>query len=397
MSSDAHNSVEDIEFYYNKPLSEITLEEIDAHHHFLMGQEAFKKAFGAANKGDHYFDDEFYELAQQLEPEKPFRLQTLTEFAQLQTNGWLIKSILPRAQLVVMYGAPGSGKTFAILDMAMAIARDNGVWHDHKVKPGKVVYICAEAPQGLKNRIIAYAGRHNIGLADIANFQVIPETPNFLLQDNIKTLCANIGKADMVVVDTMACIMAGGDENSGKDTGLVIARCKEIHAQTGATVVLIHHSGKDADKGSRGWSGLLGAVDTELKVEKIGIDHKITVTKQKEGESGLELGFTLTPVVLGLDEDGDDITSCTFEPSSVIANRKPKEESLGGVQKIIMEKFDTFPEKPVLVDDLLALTVANIPHDVTKRDQRRTRFFQSLDKLQTKGILSVAHNLVYKA
>jgi len=71
--------------------------------------------------------------------------------------------------------------------------------------------------------------------------------------------------------------MSGGDENSGKDMGRVIAHCKAFHKATGALVLLIHHSGKDDTKGARGWSGTRGAF-LELVLENVlGDDARFTL------------------------------------------------------------------------------------------------------------------------
>ena len=329
-------------------------------------------------------------------PNQMFLPHECKDFAVLQSSGWLIKGIIPRAELVVVYGPPGCGKSFAALDMGMAIARDLKTWGDYKVKAGKVVYVCAEAPAGFKNRILAYAQHNSIIPEEITNFFVIDEPPNLLNISEAGLLSSQIGKSDLIIIDTLSSVITGGDENAAKDMTILIANCKSISKSTGATVVLIHHCGKDTERGSRGWSGLLGAVDAEIKVEKTENDHFWSVTKQKEGEIGKKQAFNLFPVVLGTDEDGDDITSCFYEHSEIQPRQENKKSSLGGVQKIIMDCFDKMPEKPVMLDDLAAMTVSNMVFDSSKKDERRKRFFNSLETLQTKGILSVYQNFVYK-
>jgi hypothetical protein len=48
--------------------------------------------------------------------------------------------------------------------------------------------------------------------------------------------------------------------------GLALSHCKHIYEVTGAIVLLVHHSGKDAAKGARGWSGIRAAADTEIEI-----------------------------------------------------------------------------------------------------------------------------------
>lgn len=326
----------------------------------------------------------------------PFIPQSCELFATLQTNGWLIKNIIPKAQLVVVYGAPGCGKSFAVLDMAMSVARDLGQWGDYRVKPGKVVYICAEAPNGFKNRIIAYSERHQVTLKDLENFTIIPNAPNLLTSNDVTAIYMHIGKADMIVVDTLARVMIGGDENAGKDVSLLIANCQRLHIETGATVVLIHHTGKDADKGSRGWSGLLGAVDTEIRVEAIGNNHKITVTKQKEGESGQQIGFNLIPITLGIDEDGDDITSCTFDHSLIVFDKNEKKEKLGSIEILIIECFDEYHLYEVDLDELRKKVILRLDRGNSNRDLRPQRFKNSIERLQEKNVFHINNQKIYR-
>jgi len=41
--------------------------------------------------------------------------------------------------------------------------------------------------------------------------------------------------------------------------------------------------------------------------------RSVTITKMKDGEDNAAQGFQLRTVVMGTDEDGDDITSCVVE------------------------------------------------------------------------------------
>ena len=59
-------------------------------------------------------------------------------------GGWLIKGVLPVADVIVLFGASGSGKSFVALDMAASIAR--GVpWRERRTAKGRVLVIAAEA------------------------------------------------------------------------------------------------------------------------------------------------------------------------------------------------------------------------------------------------------------
>ena len=220
---------------------------------------------------------------------------------------YIVKPVLPRAGFAIVYGPPASGKSFVILDLTMAIAR--GVpWRGHRVQQGRVVYIAAEGAGGFRNRVEAYMLANE--LDDVPDFLTITDAPNLMERKDIKDLIASIGKADVIVVDTLAQTTPGANENAGEDMGRMLAHCAALHRASGAIVLLVHHSGKDSGKGARGWSGLRGAADAEFEVVREGNARALRVTKMKDGDDTGTFGFQLQNVLLGQDADGDDITSC---------------------------------------------------------------------------------------
>jgi hypothetical protein len=112
----------------------------------------------------------------------------------------------------------------------------------------------------------------------------------------------------------------------------------------GCAVVAVHHIGKDASRGARGHSLLLCAVDTEVMVEKFDQVSVATVTKQRDGPSGVEIAFRLDVVELGQDQDGDPVTSCVVETADYVPGPKAKElkgqgkAALDVLNQIVAEK-----------------------------------------------------------
>ena len=264
-----------------------------------------------------------------------FELIDAHVFAVLEPSQWMIKNVLPKAELIMLYGESGSGKSFMVLDMAMAVARGQ-VWRGNKVKQGRVVYIAAEAAKSFRKRVLAY-GRHNdLDLAEVAEFKVIASAPNLLKELDAAALVASIGKADLVIVDTFAQSTPGGNENSGEDMGMALANCKTISKRTGATVLVVHHSGKDASKGARGWSGLRAAADAEFELLRSGDARALRTTKQKEADDDSVWGFKLETVNLGFDEDDDLITSCVVvEAENAVPGPQRVGKPLGVLAQII--------------------------------------------------------------
>ena len=121
----------------------------------------------------------------------------------------------------------------------------------------------------------------------------------------------------LVVVDTLARVLAGGDENTGQDMGAVIDRLDRIRRETGAAILLVHHEGKDSSKGARGHSSLLAAVDCALEIK----DGVLKVEKQRDGQTGARFGFKIRQVPLGTSAKGKAVTSAVAVSTDYGATR----------------------------------------------------------------------------
>ena len=332
-------------------------------------------------------------------PQNPkFPLIPAVAFLNQPNPGWYIQGIVPAGELMVIYGHPGSGKSFGALAMAIALAR--GIpWLGNRIKQARrVVYICAESSSGFSKRLKAYSQHHNYDFSNLPNLEIIAESPNFLPQGfpDAEIIAANIEKCDVIFVDTLACVMAGGDENKGQDMGQAIGACKLLHKKTGAMVVLVHHAGKQESSGARGWSGLKAAVDAELYVEKLENKiHKITVTKQKDGEGGISFGFELKQHTIARDEDDEAITSCVFLPCDLPAEEIEGKE-YGPIQALLLAAYAEYLIFPVSYGDLANKVVNRMPRLGAGRDTRAQRVRQSFESLQRDKVFDVIDNLVYK-
>lgn len=331
--------------------------------------------------------------ARDLSPVKVPRFTPVTPamFLQRKPASWIIKGVLPRAGLAVVYGASGSGKTFFVLDLVGSVVR-GAPWRGQPTQKGRGVYVVAEGASGFRNRLDAYCAHHCIDPAAF-DIGVVADAPNLLdkgdMRDLIKALLA-FGKIDFVVIDTYARAMAGGNENDAKDVGQAVAHCDVIHRKTGALVVLVHHSGKDASKGARGSGALRAAADLELEVIQTREYRAATVTKQKDGEDGKEFQFKLAETVIGEDEDGDAITSCVVEHRDGPTRRRPS-KPLTPRQELVLRTLDecmALDDGLVHYSQLKHLVVGQIEHDPEKKvDNRGRDVGRDIDHLITIGLL----------
>ena len=138
-------------------------------------------------------------------------------------------------------------------------------------------------------------------------------------------------------IDTLNRSAPGVDENSSKDMGALIEGAKTLQRLISGLVVLIAHSGKDSAKGLRGHSSLFAALDAAVLVERNGEARSWKIDKAKDGRDGETHYFRLNVVEVGIDEDGDVMTSCVVVPDSVVPTKG--EKPLTANQKMALESF----------------------------------------------------------
>jgi hypothetical protein len=334
-----------------------------------------------------------------MEPAEPtpftprFNILPWAEFAVAKPFTWLIKQVMPKAALIVIYGPPGGGKSFWVLDAVNSIARGSQ-WRGKKVNQGGVLYICAEGAGGFRNRLTAYARHHNVD--STMPVYVLGDAPNLINKSDTPALLKaveGLGPLSVIVVDTFAQVTPGSNENSSEGAGLALKNCRMLHEKTGATVILVAHSGKDATKGVRGWSGIKGACDCEIEITRVeDSDIRIAaITKQKDGEDQEQkYPFKLVTIPVGQDEDGDPVTSCYVEHTDEIPDGREKKPKIGENEKVLLDAVETYftennewPDVDALLNNALEL----MPESKTKPAGRKYNLGRALKALCEREIL----------
>ena len=113
-----------------------------------------------------------------------------------------------------------------------------------------------------------------------------------------------------VVIDTFAKGIAagGGDEDKARDQNKCLTNLRRLHERAELHVAIVGHTGKDETKGSRGSNAHPADVDLQVQIsgDEIKLARVIKGNDQPEGEL---TAFKLELAELGLDEDGDPITT----------------------------------------------------------------------------------------
>jgi hypothetical protein len=254
--------------------------------------------------------------AESATPSKPKRLYFVnySDVKPVLNRRYIVKSLLMAGGMSVLYGDSWVGKTFVAVDLCFFIGAGLD-WRGLKVRKGLVLYVACEGGELINNRIVALRERYPGVEAALA---LVPCSVDLLhpngdvqaLIDLVKQAeDANGDKAVLIVVDTTSRALAGGNENSPDDMGAFVRNVDKIRAATGAHTMLLHHVGKDATKGARGHSLLRAATDTEIEVA----DRQITVTKQRDGKALPTFRFELVTTILGVDDEGEFVDTCTVD------------------------------------------------------------------------------------
>lgn len=289
-----------------------------------------------------------------------FTFLSIAELHQLPPTSWLIDREIPANALTLLYGPSGGGKSFLALDYALRAALADP---DHDV-----VYCAGEGATGYGKRIAAWLQFHQQEAP--ANFHVVTETPQFMDPAAVAGFIAGMAplRPALVVVDTLARAMIGGDENSAKDMGLFVAACDQVRRATGAAIVLVHHTGKDGAN-YRGSSALFAACDAVIELQND--DGQITVScgKSKDDRPFEPRRLRLVEQTIVGDDDGAPVSSCVIAAS---AHTAPREDGLSARQRKILEAMHlaVFSQAGTKASELMEML--NIP---------RKSLYRSLDAL----------------
>jgi hypothetical protein len=206
---------------------------------------------------------------------------------------YLVDEVLVQDSLAVLYAAAGAGKSFVALDLALSIATGTP-WQGRAVQRGPVVYIAAEGGAGLRQRIRAWMTAHQIDRIDDCWF--VLGAVNLLDEHEVTAFLAELAEVQviptMLVVDTLARCLVGGDENSAKDMGIAVAALDRLREALGCADLVLHHTARHHD-GERGSTALRGAADTMLELKKHGDVVTIASDKQKDAADFHEIKLRL--------------------------------------------------------------------------------------------------------
>lgn len=175
---------------------------------------------------------------------------------------WLIDGIIPVGSVNLITSESGTGKTWLAYAIAGAIARGES-FADHKVQQRPVLYLDGENPLCVAKERLFHLG--------------IPVTPNFWVWGGwigdpppgpSSTLLGEFARQHkpLLIWDSLVQFH-DGDEQSASETRKFMDHFRHL-ANLGATVLILHHTGKTStSQDYRGSSDIKAAVDMAYHLE----------------------------------------------------------------------------------------------------------------------------------
>jgi hypothetical protein len=313
------------------------------------------------------------------EPERTKRRFTLTPFSAviLDTSPlYLVKGLIPRKGLTVVWGPPKCGKSFWTFDMLMCVACGTP-YRGRRVQQGSIVYLALEGGHGFKARIEAHRREpreHNV--TDPPFYLITDRTD--LIHDHtalIDEIKAQAATPAAVCIDTLNRSLVGS-ESKDEDMAAYIRAADAIREAFDCAVIIIHHCGVDASR-PRGHTSLTGASDAQIAVERDATNKIITTVEwMKDGKEGDIIVSRLEPVILDNDTDGEPITSCVVRPvegeaATLIEKKKKKEnKSVKSFGAAFTEALDAMGKTIAVRGDGPSVRAANVADVKTYFDKR---------------------------
>jgi hypothetical protein len=341
---------------------------------------------------------------------RPFTLKRFNAVHLGTTAVYLIKGILPRGGLTVVWGPAKCGKSFWAFDAAMHIARGIS-YRGRRVQTGAVVYLALEGGEGFRRRIEAYRRSHDV---ENVPFYLITDRLDLIVQHQklIDEIRAQLGTETLVlvVIDTLNRSLSGS-ESSDEDMSAYVQAADAVREALKCAVLIVHHCGVDGTR-PRGHTSLTGAADAQLAVMLDGSGNvAVTVEWMKDGPEGDVILSSLEQVELGLDDDGELITSCVVVPMEGKPVKQTATRRLSDRQRLALAALDeclatsgmAAPASLLLPASTIVVPLSNwreelYTRSIVDRDAKNPReaFRQIRTSLQGRNLISIRSDLVWR-
>jgi hypothetical protein len=339
----------------------------------------------------------------------------LTAFEDLMVNKdtqYLVRGFFPCKGVAVVWGPPKCGKSFWVFDLTMHVALGRN-YRGLRVKKGCIVYCALEGAQGFIKRIEAFRQNKLNGDVDppfylmATGLALISEHKN-LIADTQAQLNGEIPAA--ICIDTLNRSIEGSESND-EDMTAYLRAADALREAFQCLVIIVHHCGHDGHR-PRGHSSLIGGLDVQVAVKRDNNDNVVAMLElAKDGEVGLTFTSRLEQVQIGIDADGEIISSCVVEAVGDFSHSTQKNSksrrlppaaqiALKALHKTIHEVGEPAPASNTIPPNATVVTIeqwqaralmAGISSSETEKVKRRT-FDRAQERLIADGLVGAWTN-----
>lgn len=210
-------------------------------------------------------------LKKAREPKRFYKRLDLSKDAP--PTDWLVEDFAVRHEATVLAGDGGVGKSFITMQLALAVASGQATFLDLAIKRhGRVLYVDEENSADLILQRLNALSRDMFGEGTLPpqvreNLEYLWYAGVDLLNEPEKLREEALDlQPELVIIDSLSRVALGAEENSNPDmTKLMRAGVVPIARDTGAAVILVHHTDKDG-RGPRGASAIRNSADQVISV-----------------------------------------------------------------------------------------------------------------------------------
>jgi hypothetical protein len=358
---------------------------------------------------------------------KPPKQPTILSFRRHRDENnqpprYLVKNLLPETGVGLLSGQSGTYKSFVAIKLAGAIATGQS-FAGHAIKrPGAVLIFASEGAGELPIRLdalseaehggqvlpIFYCGA-GVRLLDKNSVASVIATAKAVAEDAQRDYSLPL---TIIIFDTViaaAQFVKSGDENDAAVGQKLMTALGDISRITGTFVLGVDHFGKAPETGTRGTSAKEAAADVVLALladKALSGEVKaprLCIRKRRGGPAGVEHPFTVKPVRLGEDEDGEEVTSLAIDFSAAVVPPADDEAgkwspSLRLLRKILMtmlatagEQIEPYADGPTVLA-VKAEFVRNEffkQHSADQNDTKRKAFDRAISRAQGNDLIGV--------
>ncbi|GLS99476.1 hypothetical protein GCM10007897_08560 [Sphingobium jiangsuense] len=231
---------------------------------------------------------------------------------------WLLKELLPRTGVAIMFGAAKSGKSFLAFDLAARLGCGMPWFNVRTPKePVGVLMLLGEGRGTVRTRLSAFrratgSGHPALAWAGISDLKTEAgrEAARRIITETKAGMAARGVRLALVMLDTLSTTLGLESENDSSEAAPVLKALAAMSEQFDVALLGLHHAGKNGQ--DRGTTAFRDQCDIMLEVQKPDEGpRKLSVKLNRNGREDWEANFDLDIVTLGIDADGDPITSCT--------------------------------------------------------------------------------------